>query len=66
LALRGLCAQQSHENAEQHVDLMPFFVYLKGKGLITTQEYLATVNFGNEIISGAGDTKLNRFAVTVN
>jgi len=48
------------------IDLMPFFVYLKGKKLITTEEFLSTVNFGNELISGSGETKLNRFAVTVN
>lgn len=58
-------APNSPMKMQDSMDLMPFFVYLKGKGLITTQEYLATVNFGNEIISGAGDTKLNRFAVTV-
>ena len=58
-------APNSPMKTQDSMDLMPFFVYLKGKGLITTQEYLATVNFGNEIISGAGDTKLNRFAVTV-
>lgn len=48
------------------IDLLPFFMYLKGKGLITTEEFLSSVNFGNEIISGSGETKLNRFAVTVN
>ena len=48
------------------MDLMPFFLYLRGKGLITTEEFLSSVNFGNEIISGSGDTKLKRFAVTVN
>lgn len=48
------------------MDMMPFFVYLRGKGLISTEEFLSSVNFGNEIISGAGDTQLNRFAVTVN
>lgn len=59
-------APNSPMQTSGHMDLMPFFTYLKGKGLITTEEFLATVNFGNEIISGAGETKLNRFAVTVN
>ena len=58
-------APNSPMKAQDSMDLMPFFMYLRSKGLITTQEYLATVNFGNEIISGTGDTKLNRFAVTV-
>lgn len=58
-------APNSPMQTRAHMDLMPFFTYLKGKGLITTEEFLATVNFGNEIISGAGETKLNRFAVTV-
>lgn len=59
-------APNSPMQTSGHMDLMPFFMYLKGKGLITTEEFLATVNFGNEIISGSGETKLNRFAVTVN
>lgn len=59
-------APNSPMQTSGHMDMMPFFMYLKGKGLITTEEFLATVNFGNEIISGAGETKLNRFAVTVN
>ena len=58
-------APNSPMKMQDSMDLMPFFVYLRSKGLITTQEFLATVNFGNEIISGSGDTKLNRFAVTV-
>ncbi len=59
-------APNSPMQTSGHMDMMPFFMYLKGKGLITTEEFLATVNLGNEIISGAGETKLNRFAVTVN
>lgn len=59
-------APNSPMQTSGRMDMMPFFMYLKGKGLITTEEFLATVNFGNEIISGAGETKLNRFAVTVN
>jgi hypothetical protein len=50
---------------QAQINLMPFFEYLKTKQLITTDEHLAAVNLGNEIISGTGDTRLNRFAVTV-
>lgn len=47
------------------VNLLPFFEYLKGKRLITTDEHLSAVNLGNEIISGSGDTRVNRFAVHI-
>lgn len=47
------------------VDLMAFFQYLKSKNLVTGQEHLAAVNFGNELISGAGETELRHFAVNV-
>ena len=47
------------------VNLLPFFEYLRGKNLITTDEHLSAVNLGNEIISGSGDTRVNRYAVTV-
>jgi len=48
------------------VNLLPFFEYLRGKGYITTDEHLSAVNLGNEIISGNGETKVNRLAVQVN
>jgi hypothetical protein len=47
------------------VDLLAFFEYLKGKNLITGDEQVAAVNLGNEIISGAGETRLRHYAVTV-
>lgn len=47
------------------INLLPFFEYLRGKNLITTDEHLSAVNLGNEIISGSGDTRVNRYAVTV-
>lgn len=59
-------APNSPMESKASIDLMPFFVYLKNRNLITTEEFLATVNFGNELISGSGETRLNRFAVTVN
>jgi hypothetical protein len=59
-------APNSPMASKASIDLMPFFVYLKNRNLITTEEFLATVNFGNELISGSGETRLNRFAVTVN
>ena len=48
------------------VNLLPFFEYLRGKGYLTTDEHLSAVNLGNEIISGNGETKVNRLAVQVN
>jgi hypothetical protein len=58
-------APNSPMQTSGRVDLMPFFEYLKTKNLMTTEEHLAAVNFGNEIISGAGETRLNHFAVKV-
>lgn len=40
------------------MDLGVFFDYLRGKQLIGGSEYLAAINFGNEIISGRGETRL--------
>jgi hypothetical protein len=47
------------------IDLLPFFQYLRSKNLITTDEHLSAVNLGNEIISGRGDTRVNRYAVII-
>lgn len=47
------------------IDLMPFFDYLRSKGLITANEHLAAINFGNEVISGSGETRVRRLAISV-
>ncbi len=47
------------------MDLLPFFNYLRHKNLIGPNDHLAAINLGNEIIAGAGDTRLNHFSVSV-
>ena len=39
--------------------------YLRAKGLVTGEEYLASIEFGNEVVSGSGETILYRYDVTV-
>jgi Glycosyl hydrolase family 12 len=48
-----------------NLDLGSFFAYLRGKNLVTGDEYLASVEFGNEIVSGAGETVMERYAVSI-
>lgn len=47
------------------INLVQFLSYLRSKGLITGEEYLASIEFGNEVISGAGETRLNSYSVSV-
>jgi len=43
-----------------------FFDYLVGEGHITAAEYCASIEFGNEVISGSGQTELTSYSVTIN
>ena len=47
------------------IDLMPYLLYLKTKGLVTPESHVANINLGNEIISGAGTTQVNHLAIEV-
>lgn len=47
------------------LDLLPYLLYLETKGLVSPQSYLANINLGNEIISGAGTTQINHLAIEV-
>lgn len=47
------------------LDLMPYLLYLETKGLVSPESYLANINLGNEIISGAGATQVNHLAIEV-
>lgn len=58
-------APNSPMQTTTRMDLLPFFAYLQQKNLIGPNDHLAAVNLGNEIISGAGDTRLHHFAVSV-
>ena len=47
------------------LDLARFFSYVRSKGLATGDEYVASTEFGNEVITGAGETQLNAYSVSV-
>lgn len=48
-----------------YVDFVPIFSYLRSQGLITGEEYLAAIEFGNEVIGGFGSTHLNSYSISV-
>jgi hypothetical protein len=45
------------------LDLVSFLSYLREKNLITGNEYLASVEFGNEVATGSGETIVKRYEV---
>ena len=47
------------------LNLGNFFSYLREKNLVTGDEYLASIEFGNEVAGGAGETVVKRYAVSV-
>ncbi len=47
------------------INVVSFLKYMKEKGLITGEEYVASVEFGNEVVGGKGETFLNMFSVSV-
>ncbi len=47
------------------INLVSFLSYMKSKDLITGEEYVASVEFGNEVTGGKGETHLNRLAISV-
>lgn len=47
------------------LNLASFLEYLLEKGLVTGEEYLASIEFGNEIVTGTGETLVDRYEVTV-
>ena len=47
------------------INLVSFLSYMKAKGLITGQEYVASIEFGNEVVGGKGETNLNKLTVSV-
>jgi hypothetical protein len=48
------------------LDLGSFLSYIREKGLVTGDEYLASIEFGNEIATGTGETIVKRYTVTFN
>ncbi|MFZ6029674.1 MAG: GH12 family glycosyl hydrolase domain-containing protein [Chloroflexota bacterium] len=58
------------KRVEPHVgagslDLAAFLAYLQSKALVTGEEYVASLEFGNEVIGGTGETVLHRYQVSV-
>ncbi len=47
------------------LDLVSFLAYLRSKHLVTGNEYVASIELGNEVISGAGQTRLHSYTVSV-
>ena len=41
-----------------------FMSYLQTKSLVTGEEYMASIEFGNEVATGAGETILNNYAIS--
>ena len=47
------------------LDLVSFLAYIRENNLATGEEYLASIEFGNEVISGAGETIVHKYVVSV-
>jgi hypothetical protein len=47
------------------LNLVNFLSAAKKEGFITGNEYLASISFGNEIVSGVGETILKDYVITV-
>lgn len=47
------------------LNLGSFFSYLQEKKLLTGDEYLASIEFGNEIVGGVGETVVESYAVSI-
>jgi len=47
------------------LNVAAFLTYLRAKNLITGSEYLASIEFGNEVVNGVGETHLHSYTVDV-
>ncbi len=47
------------------LDLGSFFSYMREKGLVTGDEYLASIEFGNEVATGTGETTIKGYTITI-
>lgn len=45
------------------VDLQAVLAWLKTQGLVSGREHLASIELGNEILVGSGETRMNRFRI---
>jgi hypothetical protein len=53
-----------HPASKGTIVINHFLNYLLNKGFISADEYLADIEFGNEVISGAGQTSIHNYSVT--
>lgn len=54
-----------YQQGADTLNLEKFFSIAKKEGLITGDEYLASISFGNEVISGVGETNLKDYMIIV-
>ena len=47
------------------LDLAVFLAHVRSLGLATGEEYVAAIEFGNEVITGTGETRLDAYAVSL-
>ena len=47
------------------LDLGNFLSYMREKNLVTGDEYLASIEFGNEVATGTGETIVKRYTVSI-
>ncbi len=51
--------------AADTLEVLPLLAYARDAGLLTGGEYLSSIEFGNEVVSGVGDTRIRSYAVSV-
>lgn len=61
---RFLVFQAPESRPAGTIDFIPFLTYLRGKGWLTGQEYITSVELGVEPTEGAGTTVISRFSVS--
>ena len=47
------------------LNLVNFLSYMRDKSFVAGDEYIASIEFGNEVIGGTGETILNKYEVSV-
>jgi Glycosyl hydrolase family 12 len=47
------------------LDITVFLSHVRSMGLATGEEYVAAIEFGNEVITGTGETRLDAYAVSL-
>jgi len=47
------------------LNLVSFLAYIQAKGLATGDEYVASIEFGTEVVSGVGETILKKYRISV-